>query len=247
MATAIIARERPILFSSEMVRAILAGRKTQTRRIVRGPVKVVLPTDVHGDFPIGHMTIARGGTHEAILNPHGAVCVRGEDGKLLGVKPDEFEWICPYGAAGDRIWVRETFLVRERGSHVIYRASLDDVDAAGIGAMYGGWKPSIFMPRSVCRIELEIVSRRIESVQDIDEFDAECEGLYRGAARRHLWWRSPGLCRLVEPYRDHKRAFADLWDEINFKRAPWSSNPLVWRIEFRVVDSSRPTEAASQV
>lgn len=220
MATATIAKERPILFSGDMVRAILDGRKTQTRRFAKPQPEQ--SGAIHGK-PAWRWPTKR--------SEAGYVHTGFE--ALERIMLDE----CPYGQIGDRLWVRETwqffgadkFLNRQEKSNVVYRATNDLTHWTPYQ-----WRPSIFMPRWACRIELEIVSRSLVALQDINEHDAEAEGLYRGAARRHLWWRSPGHCRLVEPYRDHKLAFADLWDEINFKRAPWSQNPLVWRIQFKV-------------
>lgn len=165
--------EKPILFSGAMIRAILDGRKTQTRRIV----KMQPPTDKH--------VLAR--------------CVSSTDkrseGKLRWITPDGSEgtgfFPCPYGQPGDRLWVRETW----RGgsdsfsSGLHYRADLDEPGAPG------QWTPSIHMPRWASRISLEVKAVRVERLQDISEADAEAEGVdsrgdgserYR-AAFRLLW------------------------------------------------------------
>lgn len=104
--------ERPIIFTDESVREILSGKKTQTRRIVRDPLKLNIRIDqpIRSDFPIGPRLSAEPGFYRAHLNPLGAVSVdRG--GKLLGVKPGEFHWMSPHGIPGDRLWVREAYAV----------------------------------------------------------------------------------------------------------------------------------------
>lgn len=113
--------EYPILFTGNMVRAILAGKKSQTRRIIpnqewnnSGDLKIYLPNDVRGDIIYQNLR-AKAGVHKAYVNPHGAVSVRLEDGKILGIKPHEFQWIAPrYGKVGGRLWVREMWCSNER-------------------------------------------------------------------------------------------------------------------------------------
>ena len=141
-------KERPILFSAPMVRALLNGSKTQTRRAVKpSPVADIrfcggayIPTNKHGDI--------------AVEAPHIAS-------------------FSPYGQPGDRLWVRETFIDASSALHscVIYRADGDD-QACG-----QSWKPSIFMPRWASRIMLEITDVRVERLQDISAADAQAEGI----------------------------------------------------------------------
>jgi len=105
-------KERPIIFSGESVLAILEGRKTQTRRVIKNwPPEINLPNRVYGDWPIGHNLIAEPGIYTSLSNPLGALSVL-VDGQELGVKPGEFEWVCPYGKPGDRLWVRENYMVQ---------------------------------------------------------------------------------------------------------------------------------------
>jgi hypothetical protein len=202
-------RERPILFSGEMVRALLDGRKTQTRRVVKGVMRVRLWQSVCGDGPFANV-VARAGTYLAYANDHGAVSVTADNGELLGVKPGEFEWCCPYGVLGDRLWVRETHIVgwpcdagdlqqfdedgNERPRHVWYRAT--PTPAGGYTSQLGAfidhwadddgnlveripWKPSIHMPRWASRITLEITEVRVQRVQEISFEDAIAEGVQR--------------------------------------------------------------------
>jgi hypothetical protein len=145
-------KERPILFSAQMVRAILQGRKTQTRRIVKGLPYAPLAfaeftaADPSGFWGFGHAN-----------NP--IHCIH-----------------CPYGETGDRLWVRETHC--KYGGGYIYRADYGTYTpiSDGIG---GPWKPSIHMPRVASRITLEITGVRVERLHDISEADAMAEGVER--------------------------------------------------------------------
>lgn len=148
-------KERPILFKPEMVNAILDGRKTQTRRIVKPQ-------------PIGLSSFW----------PNSDACIEWQD-----VLDDIDYYIacghCPYGRPVDRLWVREPWArVGEDGTlsgYIRYKA--DELKAIGA---YGSqkWKPSIHMPRGVSRITLEIAKIRAERVQDITEEDAKAEGVW---------------------------------------------------------------------
>lgn len=182
--------EKPILFSGEMINAILAGNKTVTRRVVKPQpesfVNCAHPW-VDGRWEFGQ-------SHDD------------GSGEMVGDAV-----ACPYGAQGDKLWVRETFAVHNIGgeNHVVYRA---DSGTDGDGAP---WKPSIFMPRWASRITLEVVSVRVERLQDISEEDAKAEGV--------TGWH--GVCR---------PEFHMLWDKINEGRGySWDSNPWVWVVEFK--------------
>lgn len=181
--------ERPILFSAPMVRAILEGRKTQTRRAVK-----------------------------RIINTELGDCIKDVDGlpSLLDIAPQNWE-VCPYGQVSDRLWVRETHLPKASGT--IYRADFSEFEAAGLGGMYGGWKPSIFCKREHSRILLEITGVRVERLQDISEEDAIAEGVGGNVTI------SP--CFSIGRYRD-------LWETINAPGS-WDVNPWVWMIEFKQV------------
>jgi hypothetical protein len=136
--------------------------------------------------------------------------------------------VCPYGQVGDRLWVRETwrcfggreYEYQKSASSIRYRA-----DEEQEGPDYGlsaEWRPSIFMPRWVSRLTLEIVSVRVERVQDITEDNAKAEGVEN--------------CSEIEPQvnRIYQRNFAVLWNLINAKRGfGWDMNPFVWVIEFK--------------
>jgi len=201
-------KERPIIFSAPMVRALLDGRKTQTRRVVK-------PQPTH-------------------LNPAGVPRIAQSVGNSKVIA-------CPYGRPGDRLWVRETWcgevdchtsqliynedgntykcLYRADGHHVV----LDDGDGFTKtnkdGSEASPWKPSIHMPRWASRITLEIVSVRVDRLQDISEADAQAEGVYTDPA-----------CPAYD-------AYAALWDQIN-GAGSWDLNPLVWVIEFKKVEAA---------
>lgn len=213
-------KERPILFSGPMVRAILDGRKTQTRRIVttREPLTHVGPRGSEGspdewgyffDGPSNHgyMVIGRGHNDD-------------HDNGLVSIP-------CPYGEPGDRLWVKETFAARRdvdpdvdraKALHYLqYRADADDLGMEWHD--YGRhWRPSIFMPRWASRITLEVTEVRVQRLQEISEDDARSEGC-------------TGLPDVVDV--TPREEFQRLWDEINGKRAAWSSNPWVWALTFR--------------
>ena len=151
-------KERPILFSAPMVRALLDGSKTQTRRLVKPQPDIVFAGPIPGAGICGKYT------HDD--EKHGR----------LGVHIP-----CPYGQPGDRLWVRENFAHIYRDNSLPERRSFEDVaymangHSIDIGA-YGSWKPSIHMPRWASRITLEISSVRVERLQDITRGDAMAEG-----------------------------------------------------------------------
>lgn len=186
--------ERPILFSGEMIRAILDERKNQTRRVVKPqPSRDVL---------------------------NGAPGFWKEPSYYTHV------WKCPYGRPGSVLWVRETWLPRAEGKAFLYRADFDPVNAAGTGAMYGGWKPSIHMLRRASRITLEITGVRVQRLQDIKADDAIAEGWPRG---QELYPNINTASKALDWYRK-------LWDSINAKRGfGWHVNPFVWAITFKRV------------
>jgi hypothetical protein len=244
-------KELPVLFKGEMVRAILDGRKTQTRRVVKPqPAR-----DARDVMKVGPRLWHIGKwEREGVTSPAGWAQI----------------FKCPFGDPGDRLWVRETWKPgawRDDGRIAIdYKASPeltktpwlripnDDMDEkfsdywhkwsnelqyAGIEPDDDGyylwepgksplkWKPSIFMPRWASRIMLEVVSVRVERLLEITPGDAKAEGIevardaYKGAPEAFI----------QEVY---VRKFAKLWDKINAKRGlGWDVNPWVWVVEFR--------------
>ena len=188
-------RERPILFSAPMVRAILAGTKTQTRRVLKA------------EPPPGAERVIRPFRDErlqwAATDPHDM-----EQGQLvLGEAPR-----CPYGQPGDRLWVRETWARNEdqlsetrMDTSLVYRA--DGETRAQDNGTDLPWRPSIHMPRAASRITLEITGVRVERLQEISTADCWAEGIAS----------SPD----VDPVHE----YAELWESINGRGSwdanPW--------------------------
>lgn len=148
-------RERPILFSAPMVRAILDGTKTQTRRVVKP------------------QPVTRGRVDEDCVVTIGKQTHSGPTRYMLD-RLTEFG--CPYGQPGDRLWVKETHAIRSTGQ-VVYRADTTDFDPRAADVVGGRWRPSIHMPRRASRITLTITDVRVERLQEISEVDAEAEGV----------------------------------------------------------------------
>lgn len=156
--TATATRERPILFSGEMSRAIWDGRKSQTRRVVKPqPKGALIPLETQPGVWFDHHNILSG-------------------------------WRCPYGQPGDRLWVRESwayfggdeYLYQREPSQVMYRATWDSDTRSlhhcgPVGDQH--WRPSIHMPRWASRLTLEITEVRVQRLQEISEEDARAEGV----------------------------------------------------------------------
>jgi hypothetical protein len=204
-------KERPILFSGPMVRAILEGRKTQTRRVVKpqpAPAWTRPPCEV--------------------INGRWA-----SSGCVSDLK-------CPYGVPGDRLWVKEKHVLLDRDgwcdmsqprdamigrnrNGVGYADNEKDPDSERCRRELGySWRPSIHMPRWASRLTLEVVSVRVERVREISEADAKAEGVRL----------QPIDCVEREKWRT---SFEYIWQHINGKTHPWSSNPWVWVVEFKRV------------
>ncbi len=205
-------KEHPVLFSGPMVNAILGGRKTQTRRVIKPPLK-------HPNW-----------TYFTYFKESGHAIEDGPD------YPDnkEDERRCPYGQPGDRLWVREAWRPDDfDSSNVIYRADMPQ-DALDEARGIIKWKPSIHMPRWASRITLEISKVRVERLQEITEEDAIAEGIIfkqvmGDAGLLHGYF--PGNCK------EAMTSFGVLWNEINSKRGyGWDKNPWVWVVEFRRVN-----------
>lgn len=204
-------KERPILFSAPMVRAILDGRKTVTRR----PVKVQ---------PRSRADIGSYGK--------GQPFIRNPD--VTKRNPE-----CPFGKPGERLWVRETWYCDHNEVMCGPYLKPDDLDvsearddgtlvyaADGLTPYEADqpvWKPSIHMPRWACRILLEITDVRFERLQDISRSDIRAEGLQC----------PPELASDdVSPnYRDwYPAAWRELWESTG---GDWDANPWVWVVEFK--------------
>jgi len=146
-------KERPIIFSSEMVRATLEGRKMQTRRVIK-PQPAIKPR-----------------------------VFKNEDGVFYSLMDKCVYQKSPFGTIGDRLWVRETWFewVKNNSEQLpyLYKATIpsDDLEILRQSGHAFKWKPSLFMPRWASRISLEIINIRVERVQEITERDARDEGV----------------------------------------------------------------------
>ena len=196
-------KARPILFSAPMVRALLAGRKTQTRRIIKPqPIAV---RDVDGP----------------------KIC------PMCLPPLQSFAMTCKLGKPGDQLWVRETWqAVKPWGigyelcnpahmdAEIHYRATAEKM------VPELPWRPSIFMPRFASRITLEITEIRCERLNKISDDDAQAEGIY---LNQNDWWDcGNGLRGESSPMA----AYRALWETINGPGS-WSANPWVWVISFQ--------------
>lgn len=204
-------KERGILFRAEMVRAILAGQKTQTRRMVKW--------DALTESNYSNSWLPKQG-HSA-----GAASVyfynHTNDNETRAIK-------CPYGKVGDRLWVRETFgqLQDEDGAGYVYRANIQDTEKDFIRQP---WKPSLFMPRAASRITLEITDISVERLNDISEADAIAEGVEK--------WPDGNFRAYGKHAGKYKRAvdsYASLWESINGEGS-WDLNPWTWAIAFKML------------
>ena len=212
-------KDHPILMNGEMVRAHMAGRKTQTRR----PVKPQPPAGFNDPWQ-GH---------------NGQWFVM--DGRP-GARLDSHPLRSPFGRPGDTLWVREMFAAftggsGEHGEYDEAEGPLCDERSYTFAYRADGtsrparWRPSIHMPRAASRITLNVKRVWVERVQDIAEADAVAEGLV--SALSHGEWRNPSLGR--SGIWTARNAFAVLWDYIYAKRClGWDVNPWVWACEFEV-------------
>jgi len=211
--------EKPILFSSEMIRAILGGRKTQTRRVIK---KI--------DQNCDGLKRIKKNEYAMIWNKNPEVEKKYvPKGGLLEIAHIH----CPFGQPGDRLWVRETWAHDDPDCQNIHCENIDHIwlkadEIKLIADSFSGsarWHPSIHMPRWASRILLEVVSVRVERVQDISLTDINAEGT--------PYTLDPSK----RPYGSRCEQFQRLWDSINGKKYPWQSNPWVWVIEFKKVEA----------
>lgn len=212
-------RERPIVFSAPMIRAILDGRKVQTRRLLAPQPAHLQRHEWRGELVYKgehRLWCWREHTFENLWDTH----VRDAD-RL------ELSCMSPYGIVGDRLWVKETVRWTRTG-RAIYVA-----DGSPSAITEWPWQRdvlgSIILPRGDSRITLEITEVRVQLLHEIDEDDARAEGVVVGEMQDAIINGERGRAVFFKA-RD---AFAYLWNGINGKRATWSSNPWVWALTFR--------------
>lgn len=213
-------KERPILFQGPMVRALLAGTKTQTRRAMR--IQPDGETKIHVEH-FNQTVVDRYGDEQPGPEVFGAWWHDGECGLL-----------CPYGAPGDGLWVRETWAY-----HVHAQATQHDEDGPWVYAADGQpalqmrlcdrWRPSIHMPRVACRLTLDVTGVRVEQLQDISEQDALAEGivqLHDGG----YGLRDGSHYHAIDP----RQSYFSLWEAINGVGSV-ERNDWVWAVAFQRV------------
>jgi hypothetical protein len=228
-------KERPIIFSSEMVRAILDGRKTQTRR----PIKPQPTFKYPGNYKRG--MVYHHGYNGNIIGTVG-----------FGLACEQWDFsFSLYGIPGDRLWVRETGWQRpqyipgkwlrdgaDTWPEYIYDADGIDLDDIEDLKDYG-WKrsPSIHMPRWASRITLEIEDVRVERVQEISEEDARAEGIAKNPVQEGTWIDYPQGTSAAG-WKYPTKSFRSLWNSIYAKKGfGWDVNPWVWAITFKRVEA----------
>lgn len=223
-------KEHPMLFNAAMVRAILIGAKTQTRRVM----KVQPPTQ---EYKLSTCIDTTGNKKDK--GRQHWITMQNQYSVDDSSQP---YFSCPFGYAGDQIWVRETCRAEELeyagwedgvryladGAWVQIHNTAEAADAWVELNSYRGQKgavvPSIHMPRWASRITLKITGIRVERLNDISEADAIAEGAQRGCFY---------LYNGTEP-ESYRQAFSSLWESINGKGS-WAANPWVWVIEFEVL------------
>ena len=212
------AKERPILFSGHMVRAILNGQKTVTRREIKPSMR-----SADSSFEL----------HQQEDESWRPMHTFDESG--MDAQGTEHPIVCPYGQFGDRLWVREAWLADaqldsiaprdlSQGEPIMYPADKSVRQTGCAMISQGRGPPSIHMPRWASRILLEITAVRVELLQDISEEQAEAEGV--GFLRR-----APDADETLTA----AQLFECLWSSINGDES-WNGNPWVWVVEFKRIE-----------
>lgn len=238
-------KQTPILMSPDLAQKTAEGLKTVTRRLLnREKLMVRLANAVYSDIPVGPRMVAQLGAHHARMNQHGAVSVETpwKSGRWLGVKPGEFELICPYGGPGDLLVVRESFRIGQwfdehgrillLGRFIGGKTPFQTLLTAAESAKFRLWKrktggfPGMFMFDSMARSRPPIVSVRAERIAELTEAEAIKEG-----ARRNT-----GACGGGMSWSAYQQ-FQASWE----KRYPgtWDANAWVWVIHYEKTEAPR--------
>lgn len=200
-------KETDILFKPFLTRAIIEGRKTQTRRLIKEQPKL--------DF---HPLVMKG---------------EGEDAGFWKLNPHEEPIKCRYGVPGDFLWVKETWKWEGETAYTdlcpignfLYK--LDDADDIILG-----WKSSMFMPKRAARIYLKITDIRVQKLQQITDEDAIKEGIQEFTGGKVTKYGIKGWKRTL--FKDTPReAFRVLWEQVNGKGS-WDENPYLWVLDFHI-------------
>jgi hypothetical protein len=221
--------EKPIIFATPMVQALLNGRKTMTRRVIK-PQPICDSADIAPD--------CRKASVKYYAQHNILVCAACGD----AIEYDEGKLTLPRYKHGDTLYVKETYALvngRDCGTDDFYVYKTDEEYAKQFVAK---WKPAIHMPRKVARLFLRVTDVRVERVQDITEADAKAEGI------RSYWvhceyggeWHESNFMFVGVDTNTHptrKEAFAELWDSLNTKPGcGWDSSPWVWVYSFERID-----------
>ncbi len=234
---------RPVLFSGPMVRALLDGRKTQTRRIIKQQ-----PTGEQRPLSEWSSNLASA-CHDPAPDPEK---LRSHSDRLKGrIFPfaDErgglYSPSCPYGHPGDHLWVRETF-VPAIAVRAFYRAT--DEKLLSDDGWTGRWVSSIHMPRALSRITLSITDVRAERLRQISEADAIAEGIEPVIDPRGNAWKSYEIIHQgphkgephphsAAPNRSPIVSYRELWESLN-GAGSWEANPWVWVVSFERIQTT---------
>ena len=229
--------ERPILFSAPMVRALLVGTKTQTRRVAK-----FVPLTSGLNMRFTGLRVER--------RPDGDVVLQSRDG-ATNLNDRTKPLRCPYGKPGDQLWVREAIQLLpdqepDDGTGVVVSAYVAD----GSWTVADAWPwrrkllSPIHCPRGLSRITLEIVKVRVERLQGISNEDACAEGCSCYVCGRIMDGRSEADCHCFHRRADH-RDYYMLWEQINGPGS-WVANPWVWCVEFKLVSPNAQGQRAAE-
>ena len=242
--------DRPILFSAPMVRALLDGRKTQTRRVLKpwpGAQAKWLTMSVLHQSPSCQLADCHGHLGVQMQHPRAGQRINGID--IDSMSP--LTWVrLPY-APGDRLWVRETWRPHYLGDGIwdldltyaadderrtIKDGEFGEKDWTWPKAADRGNVSPLFMPRWASRLTLAVTDVRVQRLQDISEVDAQAEGIERMKTGRGYYdpTVSKAMVRAGVWHRKASQAFEALWESLNANRAPWGSNPWVVALSFTV-------------
>jgi hypothetical protein len=241
-------KEHPIIFTAESVRAILEGRKTQTRRVMKPqpPSIEEVKKRTGSGFSICSATWMGHPEQFHICGPTGVALE-------IADLPNSYDWTCPFGVPGTKLWVRETFRLIDRKGCIIPRRDYAKglpkekyvVEYKSDKDYPGPWKSPIHTPRWASRITLELTEIRVQCLQEITTDDAIAEGILKEELPLDPDnFHPPGSYGYVSGlhpfpegriYQTPEKAFRELWDSINEKRGfGWEKkNPWVWCLTFR--------------
>ncbi len=203
-------KEHPIIFTTESVKAILDGRKTMTRRVIKNPRRTPASNPISS------------------LSAHSRVYSMGDIERELELAKDmKPNFTCPYGQAGDRLWVRATWAKNFKGQ-MLFKYQKDRLtELLDLPEIDIKWKPSIHLHKEDAEIWLEITEVRVERVQEISDRDCIAEGCPHAL--------------ITLPTVPMQSWYKHLWDSLNAKRGySWETNPWVWVISFKRIIKHSP-------